>query len=288
MTRLSGKPWPLPFARATGRSVRGRHASPVGGGCINRAFTCKEAGANSSSSSTPPSALTMFEAEAAGPGRDRRNRHRARAAADSAPAAIESTPGWCSNICRSRRAAGRARWRSSASSWRRCIASRGALRLDARQHHRLDAAGQRATVGLDRVLAAAPSRLPARSGRAQWSPRASCSARERYCSSGSRNLFVGHRPAASLLHGDLWGGNAAATQRHEPVDLRPRGLLRRSRGRPRHDRAVRRLPAEFYSAYAARWPLDPGHRERRELYNSITCSTTSTCSAAAICAQARR
>jgi fructosamine-3-kinase len=81
------------------------------------------------------------------------------------------------------------------------------------------------------------------------------------------NMFVGHRPAASLLHGDLWGGNAAATSGNEPVVFDPAVYY----GDREVDLAMTTLfggfPAEFYSAYESVWPLGAGYRERRDLYN---------------------
>jgi protein-ribulosamine 3-kinase len=80
-------------------------------------------------------------------------------------------------------------------------------------------------------------------------------------------FFKGYRPAASLLHGDLWGGNAAVTAGGEPVIFDPAVYY----GDREADLAMTTLfggftPA-FYRAYETQWPLDPGHRERHELYN---------------------
>jgi protein-ribulosamine 3-kinase len=76
-----------------------------------------------------------------------------------------------------------------------------------------------------------------------------------------------HEPTPSLLHGDLWGGNAAATASGEPVLFDPACYY----GDREADLAMTELfggfaPA-FYSAYRATWPLDPGYGERRDLYN---------------------
>jgi protein-ribulosamine 3-kinase len=80
-------------------------------------------------------------------------------------------------------------------------------------------------------------------------------------------LFAGHRPRASLLHGDLWGGNAAQTTGGEPVIFDPAVYY----GDREVDLAMTMLfggfRSEFYHAYETAWPLDPGHRERRDLYN---------------------
>jgi len=80
-------------------------------------------------------------------------------------------------------------------------------------------------------------------------------------------FFAGYRPAASLLHGDLWGGNAGAIVDGTPVIFDPAVYY----GDREADLAMTELfggfPHDFYDAYAATWPLDPGYRRRRDLYN---------------------
>jgi len=75
-----------------------------------------------------------------------------------------------------------------------------------------------------------------------------------------------NRPAASLLHGDLWAGNAAATG-GEPVIFDPAVYF----GDRETDLAMTELfggfPTVFYDAYREAWPLDPGYAVRRVLYN---------------------
>lgn len=80
-------------------------------------------------------------------------------------------------------------------------------------------------------------------------------------------LLDGHRPQPSLLHGDLWAGNAAMTMRGSPVVFDPAVYY----GDREADLAMTRLfggfgPA-FYEAYEAAWPLPPGAEERADLYN---------------------
>lgn len=78
-------------------------------------------------------------------------------------------------------------------------------------------------------------------------------------------LFDGYEPPASLLHGDLWGGNWAAAN-GQPVIFDPAVHY----GDRECDLAMTRLfggfGPEFYAAYEDVWPLDPGHRQRRPLY----------------------
>jgi len=80
-------------------------------------------------------------------------------------------------------------------------------------------------------------------------------------------LLAGHDPAPSLLHGDLWGGNAAFTGDGEPVIFDPAVYY----GDREADLAMTELfggfAAGFYAAYRRAWPLAPGYEQRREFYN---------------------
>jgi protein-ribulosamine 3-kinase len=79
-------------------------------------------------------------------------------------------------------------------------------------------------------------------------------------------LLGEHRPAASLLHGDLWGGNWGVDAEGRPVIFDPAVYY----GDRETDLAMTGLfggfPAEFYTAYGAAWPLDAGASRRRPLY----------------------
>jgi len=80
-------------------------------------------------------------------------------------------------------------------------------------------------------------------------------------------LLAGHRPAPSLLHGDLWGGNWLAAASSEPVIFDPAVYY----GDRETDLAMTRLfggfGESFYRAYEAAAPTAPGARLRVELYN---------------------
>jgi fructosamine-3-kinase len=80
-------------------------------------------------------------------------------------------------------------------------------------------------------------------------------------------FFADHRPEPSLLHGDLWGGNAAADEHGAPVIFDPAVYY----GDREADLAMTRLfggfSAAFYSAYEAAWPLPASARLRIDLYN---------------------
>ena len=80
-------------------------------------------------------------------------------------------------------------------------------------------------------------------------------------------LLAGHRPAASLLHGDLWGGNWLLSMAGEPVIFDPAVYY----GDREADLAMTRLfggfGGAFYRAYQAAAPLGAGAPARAELYN---------------------
>jgi protein-ribulosamine 3-kinase len=80
-------------------------------------------------------------------------------------------------------------------------------------------------------------------------------------------LLGAHAPQASLLHGDLWGGNAAFLADGRPVLFDPAIYY----GDRETDLAMTELfggfaPA-FYDAYREAAPLPEGYEERRLLYN---------------------
>lgn len=79
-------------------------------------------------------------------------------------------------------------------------------------------------------------------------------------------FFQGYSPAPSLLHGDLWGGNAGSFQQ-QPVIFDPAVYY----GDRETDLAMTELfggfSAAFYGAYEEAWPLDAGYRVRKSLYN---------------------
>jgi fructosamine-3-kinase len=80
-------------------------------------------------------------------------------------------------------------------------------------------------------------------------------------------LLAAYEPAASLLHGDLWGGNWFADETGQPVVFDPAVYY----GDAEADLAMSQLfggfGPEFYRAYAAAAPLTAGAERRAELYN---------------------
>jgi fructosamine-3-kinase len=80
-------------------------------------------------------------------------------------------------------------------------------------------------------------------------------------------LLAGHKPEASLLHGDLWSGNAAQDAVGKPAIFDPAVYY----GDREAEIAMMELfggfGGEALAAYRAVWPLDPGYVEvRRDLY----------------------
>jgi fructosamine-3-kinase len=80
-------------------------------------------------------------------------------------------------------------------------------------------------------------------------------------------LLRGHAPPHSLLHGDLWSGNAAMLANGEPAIFDPAVYC----GDREADIAMTHLfggfDASFYLGYEDEWPLPAGHEARRDLYN---------------------
>jgi protein-ribulosamine 3-kinase len=80
-------------------------------------------------------------------------------------------------------------------------------------------------------------------------------------------FFPGYEPVPSLLHGDLWSGNAAASAGGEPVIFDPAIYY----GDREADLAMTELfggfPPAFYEAYRSEYPLDAGYATRKQLYN---------------------
>ncbi len=80
-------------------------------------------------------------------------------------------------------------------------------------------------------------------------------------------LLRHHNPAPSLVHGDLWSGNAAVLRDGTPTVFDPAAYY----GDREVDLAMTELfggfPPAFYQGYTEIWPLDPGYQSRKMLYN---------------------
>jgi fructosamine-3-kinase len=80
-------------------------------------------------------------------------------------------------------------------------------------------------------------------------------------------VLAGHDPKPSLVHGDLWSGNAAFDTAGAPVIFDPATYY----GDREVDLAMTGLfggfPDAFYQGYEAAWPLKLGYQQRKVLYN---------------------
>lgn len=80
-------------------------------------------------------------------------------------------------------------------------------------------------------------------------------------------FFSDYRPHPSLLHGDLWGGNAGCDAQGQPLMFDPACYY----GDREADIAMTELfggfSRDFYAAYQREYPLDSGYKTRLTLYN---------------------
>jgi fructosamine-3-kinase len=80
-------------------------------------------------------------------------------------------------------------------------------------------------------------------------------------------LLTNHSPQPSLVHGDLWSGNAAFSNTGEPIIFDPAVYY----GDREVDLAMTELfggfPPSFYQGYRDTWPLAEGYSQRKVLYN---------------------
>ncbi|MFM7438559.1 MAG: fructosamine kinase family protein [Snowella sp.] len=83
----------------------------------------------------------------------------------------------------------------------------------------------------------------------------------------TRHYLKNRNPQPSLVHGDLWSGNAAILKTGEPVIFDPAVYY----GDREVDIAMTELfggfPAAFYWGYNEIFPLDSGYSDRKTLYN---------------------
>lgn len=80
-------------------------------------------------------------------------------------------------------------------------------------------------------------------------------------------LIGRHNPVPSLVHGDLWAGNASVLNDGTPVVYDPASYY----GDRETDMAFSHFfggfSSGFYAAYSREWPLPDGHQKRIPVYN---------------------
>lgn len=82
-----------------------------------------------------------------------------------------------------------------------------------------------------------------------------------------RESLSHHNPLPSLVHGDLWSGNAGFTDKGEATIFDPACYY----GDREVDIAMTELfggfPSSFYDGYNKQWNLDKGYNHRKNIYN---------------------
>ena len=74
-------------------------------------------------------------------------------------------------------------------------------------------------------------------------------------------------PPASLLHGDLWGGNWLTTGSGEPALIDPAVHYGHREAELAFTELFGGFSTAFYRAYNEAWALEEGYKARRDLYN---------------------
>lgn len=80
-------------------------------------------------------------------------------------------------------------------------------------------------------------------------------------------FFESYTPAPSLLHGDLWGGNASFLADGTPVIFDPASYYGDREADIAFTHMFGGFGPDFHHAYAEAWPLDGGFSARKRLYN---------------------
>jgi len=78
--------------------------------------------------------------------------------------------------------------------------------------------------------------------------------------------LMDHDPQPSLIHGDLWGGNISFDRAGDPVIYDPASYYADREAELAMTELFGGFTGDFYAAYNESWPLDPGYRVRRDLY----------------------
>lgn len=81
------------------------------------------------------------------------------------------------------------------------------------------------------------------------------------------SLLAGHTPEPSLVHGDLWSGNASVTADGTPVILDPATYYGDREVDIAMSELFGRFPQPFYDGYNDAYLLESGYETRKILYN---------------------
>ncbi len=81
------------------------------------------------------------------------------------------------------------------------------------------------------------------------------------------SLLAGHTPEPSLVHGDLWSGNASVTADGTPVILDPATYYGDREVDIAMSELFGRFPQPFYDGYNDTYALEQGYETRKILYN---------------------
>jgi len=250
------------LAAALGRRVELQHAVAVGGGCIHRAYRVTARGQSWFVKVNDARCADMFAAEADG------------------LAALAQAPVRVPQVVRAGCADGHSflvlEWLALAAGAARDYAALGErlARMHAisgaqfgwRRDNYIGATPQANTADASWARFFRRARLAPQLALAAMNGHAAIHAKGESLLQSLPKLLGGHAPQPSLLHGDLWGGNAGFLSDGSPVIFDPAAYY----GDRETDLAMSELfggfAEDFYAAYRAHAPLDPGYRVRKTLY----------------------
>ena len=253
------------ISRATGKPFALESRSAVGGGCINQGYRIQGNGAVFFVKLNEPGRLPMFEAEAAG--LEEIARTKTVRVPHPVCSGVNAEASWIV-----------LEWIEFGRAGNRGMHELG--RVIARLHR---VTGTRHGWYRDNTIGATPQvNTPGADWMAFWREHrlgyqlrlaARNGHRGRLQADGERlleklpALLSGHKPPPSLLHGDLWSGNAGFDSSGAPVIYDPAVYY----GDREADLAMAELfggfLSDFYSGYREQFPLDPGYARRKDLYN---------------------
>lgn len=250
-------------AAATGAPFTVRAGQPVAGGCINQAYRLRGDGVDYFVKLNDANALDMFEAEAEGLA------EMASADAIRVPRPVTTgVSGASSFIVMEHVDLGGRPDPARAGAQLAAMHRRCSDRFGWHRHNTIGSTPQINSQEEDWITFWRQHRLGFQLGLAarRGIGRRAESRGERLLTS-FEPLFSGYQPQPSLLHGDLWGGNAGADAHGDPVIFDPATYY----GDRETDLAMTELFGGFGNGfrqgYEAIWPLDGGYGMRKTFYN---------------------